>query len=491
MRGSGRLYSPARKISTDKEISMELPQEYINKVRTLAGIDADAYLNALNGAPVRALRLNREKFAGELCSAPELSLVPSPLGHGIYFFEGAAGGKNPLHHAGVYYIQEPSAAMPVLSSPIERGWRVLDLCASPGGKTSQLAEAVGRDGFVLANEYSHKRALTLVGNIERMGFKNCAVSNCAPGELCPAYAGVFDLVLVDAPCSGEGMFRREPEAVAAWSPESVAGCAKRQGEILDMAALSVKGGGYLVYSTCTLSPEEDEDNVASFLARHGDFELAEPLVTDGTAGLSAGIPTDGIDAALCRRAYPHLFPGEGQFFAVMHRRAVSEYSAVMRAEDGRTPRRKGSASDLSPLAKGELSAVREFFKSFTDADIGGTPVMFRGSVYLMPENAPKLSTDGLLVPGVRVGTFERDGRLTPHHQFFSAFGDTARLRLDFAPDDARIAKYLHGETLTFEEADLPSGAAGWGSICVSGAAVGGIRAVGGIIKNHYPKGLRI
>ena len=489
--GCGRGTPPRRKISVNKERSMELPQEYINKIRSLAGLDADAYLASLDDPPVKALRLNREKLVGDLPHMPELTLTPSPLGHDIYFFDGVAGGKNPLHHAGAYYIQEPAAAMPVLSVPTERGMRVLDLCASPGGKTGQLAEAVGADGFVLSNEYSHKRAMTLVGNIERMGFKNCTVSNSSPDRLCPAYAGVFDLVLVDAPCSGEGMFRREPDAVAAWSPESVAGCAKRQSDILDMAAISVAAGGYLVYSTCTLSPEEDEYNVAAFLARHEDFELTKPRVPDGIPGLSPGIPTDGIDAALCRRAYPHLFPGEGQFFAVMRRGAAPVHSAAKPDNRKRGSVRKNAAPGIYPLSGGELATVREFFREFTDAEICGTPVMFKGSVYLLPDRAPTLSLDGLLSPGVRVGSFERDGRLTPHHQFFSAYGNAARIKPDFAPDDARVAKYLHGETMTLEEAGLPSDSVGWGAICVGGVAAGGIRAAGGTVKNHYPKGLRI
>ena len=195
---------------------MDLPKKYKERMESLLGEGAPEYFAALDAEPPRSLRINKVKLKGELPHVADVTLTPSGI-DGVYLFDGTAGGRNPLHHAGAYYIQELSAMLPVLSAPIEDGWRVLDLCAAPGGKTGQLASAVGEGGFVVTNEYSPKRARVLLGNVERMGYRNCAVYNSSPDRLCPAFAGKFDLVLVDAPCSGEGMFRREPDAVQDWS----------------------------------------------------------------------------------------------------------------------------------------------------------------------------------------------------------------------------------------------------------------------------------
>jgi len=181
---------------------MKLPIEYESRMRDLLGDGADAYFAALDAEPSRSLRLNRVKLTGDLPELSDVVLTPSGIPD-VYLFDGNAGGKNPLHHAGAYYIQELSAMLPVLSASVREGWHVLDLCAAPGGKTGQLAAAVGESGFVVTNEYSSKRARVLLGNVERMGYKNCAVYNSTPDKLCPAFAGKFDMVLVDAPCSGE------------------------------------------------------------------------------------------------------------------------------------------------------------------------------------------------------------------------------------------------------------------------------------------------
>ena len=226
---------------------MKLPLGYEERMRSLLGDSAEEYFAALDAEPSRSLRINKTKMAGDLPEMPDVTITPSGI-DGVYLFDGNAGGKNPLHHAGAYYIQELSAMLPALSAPIEEGWRVLDLCAAPGGKTGQLASAVGEGGFVVTNEYSPKRSRVLLGNVERMGYKNCAVYNSTPDKLCPAFAGKFDLVLVDAPCSGEGMFRKEPDAVQDWSVENSDGCATRQMEIMRSAAAAVKPDGYLLYS---------------------------------------------------------------------------------------------------------------------------------------------------------------------------------------------------------------------------------------------------
>ncbi len=461
---------------------MKLPTDYEARMRELLGDDAGDYFAALDSESVRAMRINRTKLSGDIPHTDGVSLTPSGIDD-VYLFDGAAGGKNPLHHAGAYYIQELSAMLPVLSAPVEEGWHVLDLCAAPGGKTGQLAAAVGESGFVVTNEYSPKRARVLLGNMERMGYRNCAVYNSTPDRLCPAFTGAFDLVLVDAPCSGEGMFRKEPDAVQDWSPENSDGCAARQREIMRSAADAVKPGGYLLYSTCTFSPAEDEELIASFLAEDGRFSLVETEPPTGAGELVRGIPAGGFPTELCRRAYPHKVRGEGQFFGLM-KRDDSPAPKPVQKSDKKKIRGKGVPEiGIRRLTKAEQTAADSFLCEFF-GDETELPLCVLGGDIFICDNT-ELPTDGLLSCGVRLGELARDGRLVPHHHFFSAYGDRAALKLELRCDDPLLEKYLHGEGFPMEGAS-----AGWGAVTVCGCAVGGFRIAGGYLKNHYPKGLR-
>lgn len=461
---------------------MKLPTDYETRMRELLGDDADAYFAALDHEPVRAMRINRTKLDGDIPKQCDVTLSPSGIPD-VYLFDGAAGGKNPLHHAGAYYIQELSAMLPVLSAPIEKGWYVLDLCAAPGGKTGQLAAATGEGGFVVTNEYSPKRAKVLLGNMERMGYKNCAVYNSTPDKLCPSFSGFFDLVLVDAPCSGEGMFRKEPDAVQDWSIENSDGCAARQMEIIRSAAESVRPGGYLLYSTCTFSPAEDEELLTEFLKTDPRFSLAEICPPEGAGELVCGISTGEYPTELCRRAYPHKVRGEGQFFGLLKRDDSPAVKPTVKSDKKKTRGKGTSEGGIRKLTKAEESAamlfLREFFREMPDISL----CVLGGDIFICDKD--DLPTDGLLCCGARLGNLARDGRLVPHHHFFSAYGYAAKLKLEMSPDDPLLEKYLHGEG--FPADDLP---AGWGVITVCGCAVGGFRVAGGYLKNHYPKGLR-
>lgn len=463
---------------------MKLPIEYKKRMRYLLGDDSDAYFAALDAESVRALRINRTKLTGDLPDTDGVILTPSGIPD-VYLFDGAAGGKNPLHHAGAYYIQELSAMLPVLSAPIKKGWRVLDLCAAPGGKTGQLASAVGEDGFVVTNEYSPKRAKVLLGNMERMGYRNCAVYNSTPDRLCPAFAGKFDLVLVDAPCSGEGMFRKEPDAVQDWSPENSAGCAARQLEIMRSAAMAVKPDGYLLYSTCTFSPAENEELIATFLQSDPRFSIVPLEPPIGAGELVCGISADGYPTELCRRAYPHKIKGEGQFFGLLKR----DDSPVIGIENNKAKQKKGKSapsSGIRPLTKSEKQAAEAFLGGFLESYDALPLCILGGDIFVC--NDDTLPTDGLLSCGVRLGNLAKDGRLVPHHHFFSAYGNKAKLKLELSPDSPLLEKYLHGEGFPAEDAGIDG--SGWGVITVCGCAVGGFRISGGYLKNHYPKGLR-
>ena len=291
---------------------MELPAAFLQAMERLLGTEYPVFLQSYQQPPRRGLRRNPLK-----CSQPQLeaalpfALEPtafSPLSYA--FAAGEEGvGRLPAHHAGLFYVQEPSACSAVTVLDPQPGEKVLDLCAAPGGKSTQIAGLLAGEGLLWSNEIVKSRAQALLSNVERLGVANAVVSSCHPQRLCQSLQGFFDKVLVDAPCSGEGMFRRDPAAVAQWSPESPAACAQRQRAILDSAALAVREGGVLVYSTCTFSREENEDNVRWFLSAHPEFALLP---------IEAGFGRPGVEGLPVRRIYP-MDGGEGHFVAKFQR----------------------------------------------------------------------------------------------------------------------------------------------------------------------------
>lgn len=465
---------------------MQLPIEFVKRMTCLLGEEYDAFAQALETEAVRGLRINPLKGdVGQLKAAllgevDELGEIP--FAENAYTFSAEHIGASPLHHAGAIYIQEPAAMAPAASVEVQPHWWVADLCASPGGKSTQLASRLSEEGLLLSNEYTRSRVATLCGNLERMGVRRSVVTNMDVPTLASNYVGCFDLVVVDAPCSGEGMFRKNPQAVEEWSPDSPAMCADRQYGILKAAAKMVKGDGYLVYSTCTFAPEENEWQVARFLAENPDFSLIPP--TSAVLGASArGIAGDGgltdlapqytltqEQADLCARFYPHVFGGEGQFLAVLRHSGDSAHALP----------KDVSAS----LTKEERAAAESFLKEVLVPNAAKSLIpklkSRNGMVFVHPDLP--IPAKGVYAAGVNVGSVTK-GRLVPHHQFFSAYGDCFKHRIDLAPDDKHLAAYLHGDT-------IPADFNGWGVVSVCGAPIGGVKASGGVAKNHYPKGLR-
>jgi NOL1/NOP2/sun family putative RNA methylase len=269
------------------------------------------------------MRANLLKCSAEkLVSDGEFKL--EPLGYvdnGFILREERAMGASPYHHAGMVYMQDPGAMASAAALDIEPDWWVADLCAAPGGKSSQIAERLSDGGFLLSNEYVPKRAKIIVGNFERLGVRNAIITSLDTARLREMYECVFDLVIVDAPCSGEGMFRKSEEAVEDWSEDNVAVCAKRQKEILDNAKGLVRPGGYLLYSTCTYSPEENESVVGDFLSKNEDFKLVrvKDALEEKTMPGIAKYAKETVNIEYARRFYPHISDGEGQFLALMQR----------------------------------------------------------------------------------------------------------------------------------------------------------------------------
>ena len=467
---------------------MELPVEFEKRMKKLLGHGYAAFYDALcHEDPVKGLRVNPHKvsaatFAEQVPFAVErISYVDG----GFIVPEEAGAGKHPYHHAGAYYMQDPGAMATVAALPDEiwarEGLKILDLCAAPGGKTTQLAALCAeKGGAVLANEYVSARSRILAGNVERMGLDNVLVTNVDSKYIAKWYPAFFDLVVVDAPCSGEGMYRKNDLAISEWSPENVVMCAERQREILANAVSTVAPGGYLLYSTCTYSTEENEEIVAWLTKAYPDFRLV-PCRDDVTAHTADGVDITGGEMpalALCRRFYPHVSAGEGQFLALLKR----EFS-----DDAENSSVKDAG--ISP-GKNEQTAVNDFLKETIGHTLPGLMLCGGNVTSFPPRDALgfPIPPFGVVAAGVAVGEV-RKGRVVPHHHFFMAYGKECLLKCILPPADERVARYLAGEEIEAEE--LSSGyAAVLLKVGDETVSLGGGKASGGRLKNYYPKGLR-
>ena len=427
-----------------------LPEAFLQRMEAQLGSEYSAFLESLERPRAVALRFNPLK--GE---RPVLPFVGAPVPwepEGFYYDPETRPGLHVYHEAGVYYLQEASAMAPVALLDPKPGERVCDLCAAPGGKTTQIAGRMLGQGFLVCNEINPKRAKILSRNIERMGVANALVTNEHPETLASRFPGFFDRVLVDAPCSGEGMFRKEEAAVTDWSQETVQMCARRQREILDSAARLVRPGGRLVYSTCTFAPEEDEETVAAFLEAHPEF-TPEPV--------EAPWFVPGENASY--RMWPHKLLGEGHFAAVLRK---------TQGESGEVPACPGE----------KCSKAWESFAKELDITLPeGEAVSFGQSLYWAPMELPELNRLKVLRPGLELGT-ERKGRFEPAHAL-ALWLKTCAVTESFPPESPEMKAYLHGDV-------VPSGKKGWCLVQAGGYAIGWGKGDGSVLKNHYPKGLR-
>lgn len=450
-----------------------LPEKFLNRMKLLLGEEYPSFEESLSLPAVRGIRINHIKCkANDTLS--ELPLSPLPYADYGYFLnhEAPSLGNTPAHASGKFYIQDPGAMATVASLDITEGMWVADLCAAPGGKSTQLAALIGDGGFILSNEYVPKRAKILVGNFERMGIKCGVVTSTNTGELAKLYSAVFDVVVADAPCSGEGMFRKNVPAIEEWSEDNVSLCAARQRDILNNAAGLVRGGGHLVYSTCTYSLEENERVVDEFLRCHPEFTLV-PVKKSLADCTSDGIYFDGAfckDLNLCRRLYPHRSLGEGQFIALMRKNSDDTPRFLFR--DG-----------TKPLSKEENYAVLDFFRENLTEIPEGRLAKYGENIVLISHGCP-IPPHSVFSAGVLIG--EKRGKLIfPSHQFVCAYGNIYKRQENITDDDAATA-YLAGE-----EIDASFDGNGFAAVLYKGSPMGGGKASGGKIKNHYPKGLRI
>ena len=454
-----------------------VPDRFKEKMQGILGDEYPDFIKALEEKPaVRGMRANLIKTTPEkLLSDNEFELESLEyVENGFILREDRAMGASPYHHAGMVYMQDPGAMASAAALDIDPDWWVADLCAAPGGKSSQIAERLGKNGFLLSNEYVPKRAKIIVGNFERLGVRNAIVTSLDTARLAEMYEGVFDLVVVDAPCSGEGMFRKSEEAVNDWSEENVRISAKRQKEILDNARSIVKPGGYLLYSTCTYSPEENEENVENFITENPDFKLIkvkDELIRKTRPAIERF--ANGVEnIEYARRFYPHVSDGEGQFLALMQRSKNPNVKQRILYKD-----------EAKALSKQESAIVSSFFKETLNEAPDGKVVKIGENIVLVSHSCP-IPKGSVFMSGVLLGEI-KGTTLVPHHQFFSAYGRLFKNREMLSHTDDRTQKYLAGE-----EIDTASAYKGWCAVFFEDAPLGGGKASGGKIKNHYPKGLR-
>jgi NOL1/NOP2/sun family putative RNA methylase len=474
-----------------------LPEKFKERMKALMGQEAEQLFSAIeDGDAVRSFRVNLIKTTTEEFerSAPIISRKKLDFPPDSYTTDEQFPSAYASHHSGAIYMQDPSAMATVFALDWHEGMRVLDSCAAPGGKTTQIAQLVGESGVVLANEYESKRARILQGNVERMGCKNVVVTNLDTAVIAEKYSGEFDVVLCDAPCSGEGMFRKNSTAISEWSEDNVTMCAERQREILGNVAKCVVPQGFLLYSTCTFSLEENEKNVEWFLDTHPYFELVK-VRENLEKYTSDGINFEGAkyDMKLTRRFYPHVSAGEGQFIALMKNNAQkpTEFDGVNESE--RRPKKspKGKSARQARPSRAELDAIA-MARAFLEENLVEMPhgelVLLGSLVYLKPDIA--LPNHSTVAAGVCVGEV-RGNRIVPHHQLFSAYGDSFSLKIWLDGSSKKAADYIRGMEIPCEECMESSDGrkSGYASVIVDGCALGGAKISSGMAKNHYPKGL--
>jgi len=454
-----------------------LPQEFLQRMESMLGEEYVQFLESFEKKHWQSLRLNPAKAdRGDFLENSPFSLSPVAWEeNGFYYEETDLPGRHPYHEAGVYYIQEASAMAPVGYLDVKPGQHVLDLCAAPGGKSTQIAAAMKGQGILVTNEIHPARAKILSENIERMGVRNALVTSETPDKLAAHFGPYFDRILVDAPCSGEGMFRKHEEACSEWSTQNVQICADRQDDILDSAAQMLLAGGKMVYSTCTFAPAEDEGSISRFLKRHPDFILLDAQKIGGMeGGRKQWAEPELEDADKTVRLWPHKLKGEGHYLAVLQKQgSVPEgYSARCAS---------GTEKGINPKECAEFEA---FCQEALQLKLQGIYLKFGDQLYLAPQDFPALRGLKVLRPGLHLGTMKKN-RFEPSHALALAIGPTeAKHVLDLASKGSQISQYLNGMTLNAE------GEKGWYLVCTDGYSIGWGKLAGAVLKNHYPKGLR-
>jgi len=460
-----------------KENYMLLPVDFTERMKKMLPNDEyKEFLAAMERPPENGIRINtKKKNAGKAMAYITDKLRKTEwCSVGYYADKSVINGKHPYHHAGLFYFQEPSAMAVGEALKINPSDKILDLCAAPGGKSTHIGAKLGKDGLLVSNEVIRKRAGILAENIERLGIGAVVLSEF-PERLEKRFGGFFDKIIVDAPCSGEGMFRKEPQAVTDWSIAHTEACAVRQAAILRSAVKMLASDGYIIYSTCTFAPCENEGVIDAFLNENPDFELCETEL-DMLSGGKGGYIGSDRDFSAAKRIFPHKNDGEGHFVAVLHYKGNAK-------EHGYTPPKENKNCINSQ------KLYREFEKKFLNCVLDGEFELFGENLYIRDRRIGSLDKLKAVRAGLNLGRCiisERgQGRFEPSYAL-ALYLDKSDIKntVDFPYDSKEINDYLKGNIIESKVGN------GWCGVCVDGFVLGWGKAADGIIKNKYPKYLR-
>ena len=478
---------------------MNLPSAFEEKMKQLLGAEYTDYLDCFDEPRHYGLRVNTAKISVE----DFLEISPWPLKkipwiHNGFYYDGenCQPAKHPYYFAGLYYLQEPSAMTPADRLPVEPGDKVLDVCAAPGGKATELGARLNGTGVLAANDLSNSRAKGLLKNIELMGIGNVLVLSEEPGKLIPYFTEYFDKILIDAPCSGEGMFRKDRKMIRAWEEHGPDYFAKIQKSIITQAAQMLRPGGMILYSTCTFSPEENEQTIEYLLNQFPDFDVCE---IDGYEGFACGMPevTASKDKRLSRtvRIFPHRMKGEGHFLALLKKQSADTPDTFTDSQDGHPAAkhdRKSAVRGNIKTGTGRKTLPEELTDFLADVRREFDPGRFdirADKVYYMPEGLPALNGIRFLRTGLFLGELKKK-RFEPSQAFAMNLKKEEYPRIiDLPVSDERVIKYLKGETLDVEDIVSPK-EKGWYLVCVDGYPLGFGKLAGQILKNKYLPGWR-
>lgn len=454
---------------------MQLPERFLTRMKEQLGEEYSSFLKSYCRPPEYGLRINPLKgnIVSQAVSLPFSLHQVFWAPEGFYAALEERPGRHPLHEAGAYYIQEPSAMSVVSLLDPHPGDLVCDLCAAPGGKSTQIGGRLAGQGLLVSNEIIPSRAKILSQNIERMGIGNAVVCNEPPDRMAALFPLFFDRIVVDAPCSGEGMFRKDYIAVQEWSEEQVAICADRQHMILNYADEMLQPGGVLVYSTCTFAPAENEQQISRFLEEHPDYVLEDwTTIINPSSGVSHGTLPGTM------RLWPHLIRGDGHFAARLRKTGTPIRQKI--------PASKKQGKSL------DLSHFQDFCKQTLSEEFtlpAGRYQYFGDELYLIPQTMKSLDGIKVLRPGLHLGTRKKN-RFEPSHAL-AKFLSPSAVKFYYDCNHKEAVHFLHGDTLTEQSASAEKPLHGWTLTGFQGYSLGWTKANKGTLKNHYPKGLRI
>lgn len=499
---------------------VNLPEEFEMKMKKLLGSEYEEFLASYDHPRNFGLRVNVDKISPkefEKIAPFHLTKIPWTE-NGYYYEEQDMPARHPFYYAGMYYLQEPSAMTPASRLVSKPGDRVLDLCAAPGGKATELGAHLHGKGVLVANDISASRAKALLKNIEVFGIRNSFVVNEVPAKLAENFPEFFDKILVDAPCSGEGMFRKDPAVAKVWDGNKPFECAKQQKEIITRAAQMLAPGGDMLYSTCTFSPEENEQVIQFLLDSRDDMEIREIQPYEGFAPGRPEAANGTPDLKKCVRIWPHKMAGEGHFLALLHKKAPGETAGAQENDRNGHPNREtmvdehknqveGTISDIKGIGKPEIKALTEFFADVSMEMNWKQVEVRKGQVYLVPEALGTRKGLVFLRNGLYLGEIRKD-RFEPSQSFAMALKKKEYMAvIDLDYSDVRVEKYLRGETLEVDDIvernlqkaeEMHNAKAmkkrlekGWQLVCVNGYPLGWGKLVNGTLKNKYHAGWRM